>query len=55
MLILASNSPRRQELLRAAGWSFTALPADIDEQPGPDESAADYVLRLAEEKAKNIQ
>jgi MAF protein len=55
MLILASNSPRRQELLRAAGWSFTALPADIDEQPGTDESAADYVLRLAEEKAKNIQ
>jgi MAF protein len=54
MLILASNSPRRQELLRAAGWSFTVLPADIDEEPGSDESAQNYVLRLAEEKAKNI-
>ena len=51
-LILASNSPRRKELLRLAGWDYRIAPADVDETPRPDEEAAVYVLRLAEEKAR---
>lgn len=50
-LVLASRSPRRAELLEAAGYSFTVRAADIDETPLPDEDARDYVLRIAEEKA----
>jgi len=51
MLILASASPRRQELLRAAGISFTVQPADVDETPLAGESARDCAERLAREKA----
>ena len=51
-LILASNSPRRKQLLALGGWSFTLAPAEVDERPLPDEAAADYVLRLAQEKAR---
>ena len=51
MLILASASPRRQDLLRNAGISFTAQPADIDETPLPGESARECAERLAQEKA----
>jgi septum formation protein len=51
MLILASASPRRQELLRNAGISFTAQPADINETPLPDESPRECAERLAREKA----
>lgn len=54
MLILASRSPRRSELLRAAGIDFIVRTADIDETPGPGEQASDYVLRLAESKARAI-
>lgn len=53
-LVLASRSPRRAELLRAAGIDFTVRVADIDETPLPGESARDYVLRLAEEKARAV-
>lgn len=53
-LILASKSPRRSELLRAVGWSFEAVPADIDETQQPDETAVDYVKRLAIEKAEAV-
>jgi septum formation protein len=52
MLILASASPRRAELLRAAGMPFTAFPVDIDETPLPGEAADDHVRRLAETKAR---
>lgn len=52
---LASRSPRRQELLRQLGLVFDTLPADIPEQPQPDESAADYALRMAVEKAQAAQ
>jgi len=52
MLVLASASPRRQELLRAAGIDFVVRPADVDETPREGESAESYVLRLAEEKAR---
>ena len=50
-LILASDSPRRAELLRAAGIQFDVLPADIDESVLPGESAEHHVRRLAEAKA----
>ena len=51
MLILASASPRRAELLRAAGINFTVRAADVDETIQPRESPHDYVLRLSREKA----
>jgi septum formation protein len=51
MLILASASPRRAELLRAAGIVFEAVPVDIDETPLPAELPEAHVRRLAEEKA----
>jgi septum formation protein len=51
MLVLASASPRRQELLRAAGISFTVQPADVDETPLARESARECAERLAREKA----
>lgn len=51
MLVLASASPRRQDLLRSAGISFKTQPADIDETPLPGESARACAERLAREKA----
>ncbi|HEY0973854.1 MAG TPA: nucleoside triphosphate pyrophosphatase [Solimonas sp.] len=51
-LVLASKSPRRQELLRQVGLRFVVRVADIPEQPLPDETAADYALRIAVEKAR---
>ena len=51
-LILASNSPRRRQLLALTGWDFTVSVADVDESQLPNESPADYVLRLAETKAR---
>ena len=54
MLVLASASPRRQELLRAAGISFTVQPADVDEAPRAEESAKDCAERLAKEKAMAV-
>jgi septum formation protein len=50
-LVLASASPRRQELLRTAGIAFTVQPADIDESPRDRESPVDCAQRLAREKA----
>jgi septum formation protein len=49
-LVLASASPRRAELLTAAGFSFETHVVDLDERRR-DESPADYVRRLAREKA----
>jgi septum formation protein len=51
MLVLASASPRRQELLRSAGIAFEVQPADIAEDPLPGEAAKDCAERLAREKA----
>jgi septum formation protein len=51
MLVLASASPRRQELLRSAGISFVLQPADVDETPLAKESARDCAERLARRKA----
>ena len=54
-LILASNSPRRRQLLSLAGWQFSVAAANVDESEYPNESPSDYVLRLAETKAHAIQ
>ena len=50
-LVLASGSPRRRELLTGAGLRFAVRRADIDETPLLDEAPANYVRRLAIEKA----
>lgn len=50
-LILASASPRRAELLRAAGFDFEVQRVDIDEGVRDGEAAAIYVRRLAAEKS----
>ena len=52
LLVLASNSPRRRQLLALADWSFVISVASVDESPHENESPADYVLRLAETKAR---
>ena len=51
MLVLASRSPRRRELLRNAGITFEVQPAHIPENPLPGEAARDCAERLAREKA----
>lgn len=53
-LILASQSPRRQELLAQLGYQFTISASDIDEAVQEHEHAEDYVLRLAKEKAQHV-
>jgi septum formation protein len=53
-IILASRSPRRSELLTAAGISFEVLAADIDETPHVNETPVAYVERLAIEKARAV-
>lgn len=50
-LILASGSPRRRQMLTDLGLTFEVRPVDIDERPHGQERPADYVLRLAREKA----
>lgn len=50
-IILASNSPRRRELLALTGLKFTTYPVDIDETPREDEEPETYVMRISEEKA----
>lgn len=53
-LILASKSPRRAEILRATGWAFEVVAANIDESRLSHEDAVTYVERLAKEKARAI-
>ncbi len=55
MLVLASQSPRRSEILRQAGIPFVVRAANIDETPIEGERPEDYVRRLAEEKARAVQ
>lgn len=54
MLILASASPRRHELLVAAGIDHVIAPAQVDEVRGANEVVEDFVIRLAVEKATAI-
>jgi len=51
-MILASQSPRRRELLEEAGFSLRVLPADINEARMPDEKPEPLVRRLAQQKAE---
>jgi septum formation protein len=53
-LVLASASPRRADLLRAAGFTFDVRPADVDERRAPDEPPDVYVLRVAAAKADAV-
>lgn len=53
-LILASASPRRAELLRAAGLAFDIVATDVDESVRPGESPRQYVRRLAAEKSMDV-
>ncbi len=53
-LILASASPRRAELLRAAGYEFEIVVADVDERVRDGEPPAEYVRRLAAEKSSAV-
>ncbi len=54
MLVLASASPRRRELLTQAGFSFTVHPAHVPEDPLLGENPIAYVTRLAREKAEAV-
>ncbi|MHB8112650.1 MAG: Maf family protein [Bellilinea sp.] len=54
MFLLASNSPRRQQMISWTGWTFAVQPADLDESRLPGEPPADYVLRLAIAKARAV-
>jgi septum formation protein len=54
MLILASSSPRRHELLLAAGIDHIVRPASVQELRLPEEPPCDFVMRLAREKAEAV-
>jgi septum formation protein len=54
MLVLASSSPRRRELLTQAGYRFEVHPTHIPEDPRPGEDPIAYVTRLAREKAETV-
>jgi septum formation protein len=53
-LVLASRSPRRAEILKAIGWRFEVVAADIDESRFEFETAVPYVRRLAQTKAETV-
>jgi nucleoside triphosphate pyrophosphatase len=53
-IVLASASPRRAELLTAAGFAFVVVPADVDETPWPNEPPSDYARRVARAKAEHV-
>ncbi len=50
-LLLASQSPRRKQLLESAGYTFTVLPADVDETPPAGMAAEKVAEHLAVKKA----
>ena len=53
-MILASNSPRRRELLRNAGFDFDVRPSGVEESRLPHESPEDFTRRLARDKALDV-
>ncbi len=53
-LILASESPRRRELLAAVGVPFRVIPSGVDETPRPGESAVRFVRRAAIDKGREV-
>src|SRR2546428_52709 len=54
MIVLASGSPRRRQLLEMIGLEFRVVPPDVDEALGPSEQPEGYVTRLAREKATTV-
>jgi len=52
--VLASASPRRAELLAAAGFEFEVVPAHVDETAAPGEAPREYALRVARAKAEHV-
>lgn len=54
MFVLASGSPRRQELLASLGVAFIVIKPDIDETQHPSETAYAYAARLSQEKAAAV-
>lgn len=54
-LILASASPRRRELLRQVGVTFRVVVAEVDESVSAGEAPADYVVRVAGAKARDVR
>jgi septum formation protein len=54
LLILASASPRRRQLLQEVGVAFTVEPSNTDETVLPGESPSDYAIRVAQEKAQDV-
>ncbi len=54
MLVLASASPRRKELLTQAGYQFKVVPANIPEERYQNEDPTAFVTRLAREKAQSV-
>ena len=53
-IVLASASPRRADLLAAAGFAFIVDAADVDESERPGEVPDAYVLRVARDKARTV-
>jgi len=54
VIILASASPRRRELLAQLGYEFRVQAADVNEDQQPGEDPLAYVTRLAREKAQSV-
>jgi len=54
MVVLASNSPRRRQLLALGNWKFTVDVSDVDETQLAGETPKDYVIRLAQAKAQVV-
>src|SRR5271165_2703383 len=54
-IVLASASPRRQELLQKAGISFVVRPANIDEVQRDGEGAVSFAERMARDKARAVR
>ncbi|HEY1482624.1 MAG TPA: Maf family protein, partial [Candidatus Acidoferrum sp.] len=53
-LILASTSPRRAQILKEAGLTFSVLSSAVDETPLPEETPQQLVQRLADAKAELV-
>ena len=53
-LVLASQSPRRKELLEILGIPFSVIPASINESPGANEAPEDFAVRVAREKGMEV-
>jgi septum formation protein len=54
MILLASNSPRRKELLALTGWEYRVISADVDEKLVAGEEPLAYVRRMAQEKSCQV-